>query len=212
MRGDISSGLFLVACEEYTPVVPKRSSKKKKPKYRFDLYLIRPGFVRGLHVDLMRTGIDFIGGSERALFPIRPGAAAALVDFGARKLVPLEGDLQVLSASEKHALLRRGNGLTLWTSQGEEPLPGEFSSLAPVVSSGAAVAVERTMYHLGDELRTWELPAAPLWLTPQGYALIPKKSAIEKRWAEGPLLLLAPPDGQGEKQGAGKEADPASAE
>src|SRR5690606_30418557 len=48
LGADENAGLFLVSCEDYSPVPPKPPPKKEKPKYRFDLYLLRPGLAKGL--------------------------------------------------------------------------------------------------------------------------------------------------------------------
>ncbi len=195
LHADAKTGLFLVACEEYTPVPPKivPAKNRPKPKYRFDMYLIRPGFVRSLKVDTMRTGIDHRGPRDQRFVPIRPGATAALVDFKKRKLVLLDGELQVLLSGPSGAVLRRGNTLRLWTERGEENVDLKFDTLDAVLTKGRAASIGKTMLRLDDELATWDLPAEPLAITEQGYALVPKKAPQMGAWPAGPLLLLGPP-------------------
>jgi hypothetical protein len=206
LRADITSGMFLIACEEYAPKPPPKTERNSKPKYRFDLYLIRPGFVRSLHADVMRTGVDFAGPPESRLFVVRPGAEAALVDFRARKMTPLPGHLQVLVTSPTGALLRRGRKLSLWSERQEENVDIDVPALAPLLIDGSAASVDHTMFLLNDELTSWNLPAAPLAITSQGYALIPKKAATLAHAAEGPLLLLGPPSSKKQEAPPGDEA------
>ncbi len=194
LHADEKTGLFLIACEEYTPVLPKTPPKTRtKPKYRFELYLVRPGFVRSLKVDTMRTGIDHRGPANQHFVPIRPGATAALVDFEKRTVIPLDGDLQVVLSNPTGAILRRGSELRLWTTRGEENIDLRVGALDPILTTVHAAAVSDTMLLLDGSLRTWKLPAAPLAITEQGYALVPKKAPRMGSWPEGPLLLLAPP-------------------
>src|SRR5690606_27989046 len=188
-----NAGLFLVSCEDYSPVPPKPPPKKEKPKYRFDLYLLRPGLAKGLGADTARTGVDFLGSTGDRLFPLRPGAQAALVDFGAGRLVTLEGDVQVLATGRRAALLRRGNKLSLWTKRGEEPVDAELNSLTQILTQEGAVSVGSTMFVLDDQLRTWSLPETPLMITQLGVALIAKKPPTLETWPQGPLLLLGAP-------------------
>jgi hypothetical protein len=195
LHADEKSGLFLIACEEYTPLAPPVApGARKTPKYRFDLYLIRPGFVRSLKVDTARTGVDYHGSGDQRLLALRPGATAALVDFKKRVLLPLEGELQVVLTSASAAVLRRGNRLHLWTPKGEEPIDLKVATLDPVLTTRETAAIGKTMLALGDTLRTWELPAAPLAITDHGYALVPKRAPELGSWPTGPLLLLAPPE------------------
>jgi hypothetical protein len=187
------NGTFLVSCEEYSLVPPKPPPKNEKPKYRFDLYLLRPGHVRSLGVDTARTGVDFLGDGEDRLFPLRPGAQAALVDFGAGHIISLEGDVQVLTTSKKSALLRRGNKLLLWTARGEEPIVVQMDSSTQVLTQKSAASVGNTVFVLDDPHLTWTLPDAPLAITNLGVALVAAKSATLDTWPLGPLLLVGRP-------------------
>lgn len=201
LRADQETGLFLVACEEYQPVLPSaesRARKKGPPKYRFELYLVRPGLVRSLKAEMARTGVDVPGPQDPLLFPIRPGADAGLVDFRSRSLTILAGEVHVLTTTETHALLRRGDRLSLWSAQGETPIQNRVPDLAQVLVEGPAVALDEKMFLLSDELKSWALPARPLAISAQGYALIPKKAPLPHHLAEGPLLLLAPPQAAGD--------------
>lgn len=192
---DEESGLFLIACEEYTPVVVKNSKETNKgpTKYRFDLHLVQPGFVRGLRADVARTGVDLRGQQQTNLFPLRPGAEAALVDFKARKLWPLESPTLVLATSGIHALLREQNTLSLWTSGKQEQLEFKAQALSLILSAGPTVAVEERVYLLGETLKSWSLPAPPLAITREGYALVPQHAVTSESWPIGPFVLLGPP-------------------
>src|SRR5690606_25071814 len=108
LHADVGTGLFLASCEEYRPSPDpelERRKKKAKPKYRFDLYLLRPGLVRDLDRDMMRTGVDVGPSSRTTLIPLRPGAEPALVDFQKKRLIPLESGEAVLATSARGALL-----------------------------------------------------------------------------------------------------------
>jgi hypothetical protein len=201
LRADPKTGLFLVACEEYKPVFSDktdRTEKKAPAKYRFELYLVRPGLVQGLKAEMARTGVDIPGPREPLLFPIRPGAEAALVDFRGRALSTLAGDVQILATTETQALVRRGDRLSLWSAHGEKPVEGHIPALAQVLVEGSAVALDEKMFLMDGQLETWTLPARPLAISAQGYALIPKKAPMPHHLAEGPLLLLAPPQKKGQ--------------
>jgi hypothetical protein len=194
LHADVATGLFLIACEGYTPLPPKRSKTRSKdpPKYRFVLNLVQPGFVRALRVDVARTGVDVVGSSQQNLLSIRPGSEAALVDFEARKLWSLGEDVVVLATSDHTALLRRGSSYFHWTRGKETKVSVETAPLARVVGEGPAVAVGDRAFLLGEALTTWTLPAPPLALNRQGYALVPQHEVREDSWPKGPFVLLGP--------------------
>ena len=197
LHADETTGLFVAACEDYAPVAakpPPKNKRKSPPKYRFDLYLLRPGFVRSLSADTARTGVDVKGQFPARFVPLRPGSAAALVDLQARQLVPLDPSAYVLSSGNHHALLRDDSGLKLWSPRGTENLDYPVSSLSRVLNAGSATAVDDRLFLLGDSFSTWKLPAAPLIISSGGFALVPSEPADEARWARGPLLLLGPPE------------------
>ncbi|GEM_PF-1185928 len=193
------NGLFLVSCEEYKPIIKKRKKSKrksrsrKKAKYRFDLYLVRPGFVRNLHGDVARTGVDILGNSADVLLPLRPGANAALVDFSRRTLITLSPSTYVLSTGRSHALVRRGENLFLWSRTGEQRVHVQLDPLAKVLSAGRAIALDSQVFLLGDDLTSWRLERPPLALSQAGYALVPEKWGNLNRWVHGPLRLVPPP-------------------
>lgn len=209
LRADEASGLFLAACEEYQPA-PQSSKAKKKgpPKYRFDLYLLRPGFVKPLRVDVARTGVDVHGPEESPLLALRPGTQAALLDFRKRELVVFEEGVEVLATGETQALLRRGKALSLLTRSGEQPLEGEAGPLTPLLSAHHSVALGTRVFTLGQALETFVLPGAPLALSPQGYALIPKQAGSLGAWPLGPLLLVGPPQTPEHKKADHTKAEP----
>jgi hypothetical protein len=200
LHADERSGLFLISCEEYRPVPERRSfaksnksSKPSKPKYRFDLFLVRPGFVRSLRADTARVGVDVLGRQGQRFFPIRPGAEAALVDFAGRRLLPLPGESFVLATGSGGVLLKMNRELKWWTPRGLEPIDQKVSSLDSVLSAGPVAAVADQLYLVDDELQSRGLPANPLFVSPSGHSLIPKESGTLLRWPRGPLLLLGPP-------------------
>lgn len=194
LHADESTGLFLISCEHYTPIAQRPSQKKKrKPEYRFDLYLVHPGYVRNLHADVARTGIDVKGEQASRFVALRPGAAAALVDFTSKKLFQLDEGSFVLSVGRKGALVRRDHQLLYWTVSSQIPLPQKMSSLTPVLQAPRVVVLDKTMYRLEETLHTDELSHPPLFVTALGYSLIPKEAGTLERWPRGPLLLLPPP-------------------
>ena len=165
LHSDETTGLFVAACEDYSPVATKTPPKNKRrspPKYRFDLYLLRPGFVRSLSADTARTGVDVRGQFPARFVPLRPGSTAALVDLQTRQLVPLDPSAYVLSAGNHHALLRDDSGLKLWSPRGTENLDYPVSSLSRVLNAGTATVIDDRLFLLGDSFSTWKLPAAAL--------------------------------------------------
>lgn len=197
LHADVGTGLFLASCEEYRPSPDpelERRKKKAKPKYRFDLYLLRPGLVRDLDRDMMRTGVDVGPSSRTTLIPLRPGAEPALVDFQKKRLIPLESGEAVLATSARGALLRRGSELFLFDGAARRPLPHKAPPLTPLMPRGSVVAVGRTVFQLTDaSIVSWELPAPPLALTDRGMALIPREAEASSRWARGPLTQVFAP-------------------
>ncbi len=194
LHADERTGQFLIACEEYEPT-GKRKVSNKKPKYRYDLYLIRPGHVRSLGADVARTGVDVLGTPTERYVPIRPGAAAALVDLKATKLITLEGDARILAVGRAGALIRRDNQLSLWLDEShpEEQLDYRLPALANVLTRPALVAVGTRIFDLRDGLSTWEVSAPPIALSDAGHALLAqgRYSRDEQGlWFHGPLSLV----------------------
>lgn len=202
LHADEASGQFLIACEEYKPVASpasqnkaeKSSKKRQPPKYRFDLYLIKPGRVRSLKVDTARTGVDVKGPQDLRLVPLRPGAQSAIVDVQQTKLTVFEGEVQVLATGAAGALLRRGNKLSLWRSAqvDEQALDYTITELMPVLARGSLVAVGNRVFDLSKTFKSWLLPGEPLELTRSGHALIPQLRSESGQFYEGPLALLPP--------------------
>lgn len=196
LHADEATGLFLVACEEYRPVLTKRSTAKKrksKPKYRFDLYLIRPGLVRSLKADTARTGVDVPGEQHSPFASLRPGREAALVDFKRLKLHHLESSSYVLATGQSQALIRKNDELYTWSPGSLEKLSFPISPLSRLLQNEAALAIDTRVFLLSSKLATWELPSPPLALSPLGYSLSPAEGETGQKWAEGPLILLGPP-------------------
>lgn len=195
LHADDATGLFVAACEDYTPVLEKplpAKPSKTTPKFRFELYLLRAGFVRSLPGDTARTGVDVKGPAHTRFVPLRPGTAAALVDLNAQKLIPLDPSVYVLAAGQGHALLRDENQLKLWSPRGTEHLDYPLSSLSLIMNVGKTTAIDDRIFFLDATLSTWKLPAPPIALSPLGYSLVPSEPASDSRWARGPLLLLGP--------------------
>ncbi len=194
LRADETSGLFLVACEEYQPTPGRKvDAKKTKPKYRFDLYLLKPGFVKPLGADVARTGVDVHGPQGQILTALRPGTQAALVDFRARTLIPLPEGVDVLATDDESALLRRGSAFSLWTKTGEKKMVFRAEPLTPLIGTGPAVALGDTIITLKGSTKTFKLSGEPLVISAQGYALIPRQAGSLSTWPLGPLLLMGPP-------------------
>jgi len=197
LHSDEKTGLFLVACEQYRPVPPakskSRSRKKTRPKFRFDLYLIRPGFVRNLKADMARTGVDVKGPEDTPWVSIRPGASAALVDFRKRTLSPLEGSAFVLATGTGGALIRRGKDLFHWDRGKEAPLNISWEEFSPVTTSSHSIALGSQLFNLDGELRHRTLIGSPLVINDAGFAVVPKEPGTSHRLPRGPLLLLPRP-------------------
>ncbi len=196
LHADERTGKFLIACEEYEPVLlrSKKTKRKTKPKYRFDLYLIRPGLVRSLKADMARTGVDVLGPQEQRYIPIRPGSTAALVDFDTSKLITIEGDVRVLGIGRAGALLRRANRLSLWldVAHPEETLDYDINTLDPVLVEGEYVSVGTRVFDLSGPLSSWELPGLPVTLSSSGHSVITSGASAQPHWYEGPMALVPP--------------------
>lgn len=202
LHADESSGRFVIACEEYEPTPkaepPRKKSAKKPPvppKYRFELYVIEPGHVVNLHAEVGRTGVDVHGASGQRYMPLRPGAAAALVDFKQARLHTLEGDAKVLGQGSAGVLIRRGNALTLWPGPGRPELPLEHraETWAEILEKGSIVSVAARLFDLTVPLRTWTIPQSPLAITETGHALYARRAPQLGVWAQGPFTLVPPP-------------------
>jgi len=203
LHADEASGRFVVACEEYqpsAPVEPPRKTAANKrppppPKYRFELYALKPGHVVNLHADIGRTGVDVHGRNVARFLPLRPGAAAALVDLKQARLHVLEGEAKILGQGHAGVLIRRGNALTLWPgpTQPELPLEHRAETWAQVLENGAIVAVAGRMFDLNIPHRTWTVPEPPLAITETGHALYARRAPQWGVWADGPFILIPPP-------------------
>lgn len=187
---------FLIACEEYEPVSKTvRKAARGQPKYRFDLYLVRPGFVRSLQADVARTGVDIQGPHLDRWFPIRPGASAALVDFLEARLDELDSEARIIAVGAGGALVRRGAKLSLFigAEHPEENVDRVVDALAPVLTRGSVATIGNQAFSLHGALTSWRLPAAPLAISQSGHVLIPNRPASSEHWPRGPLILLGPP-------------------
>lgn len=198
LHADEATGQFLIACEEYEPGAapspPPKSQKVSIPKYRFDLYLIKPGRVLSLKVDTARTGVDVRGQQGLRFVPIRPGAQSAVVDLKRAKLFAFDGDAQVLTTGPAGALIRRGNKLSLWhfDQTVEDVLDYQLTNLSSVLVRGSLVAVGARIFDLRQTFRSWLLPGEPIELTTSGHALIPAWRSGSEQIDQGPYMLLPP--------------------
>jgi hypothetical protein len=184
---------FLVSCEGYEPVPPaKKKGEKPAPRYRFDLNLVRPGFVRALQVEIARTGIDAQNTTHATLFPVRPGADSGLVDFHNQRFWPLDGAPLILATSDSSALLQRQNKYALWKNGSEQSLQLKTPALATVLQAGSTVSIGNEVLRLTPEFTRWTLPAPPLALTTEGAALVPQNEARPNTWPPGPFVLFGP--------------------
>lgn len=186
---------FLVACEEYRPVkgeAPKPSSKKKPPpaKTRFPVYLLKPGVVRDLDLEIMRSGVDVPPITGARFVTVRADAALLLVDLQKGRAELLETADRILLTTATDVLLTRGGRLVRWVDGKREEL-GPLGGLAPIVTSEAgALAVGTTMYVQSPgawETKTLERP--PLAIGP-GFALVPAAEGSVSRWARGPVSVV----------------------
>lgn len=187
---------FLIACEEYEPVAKaNRKLGRREPKYRFDLHLVRPGYVRSLNADVAKTGVDVKGQPLVRWFPIRPGASAALVDFQQAQLVELGAEARVIAVGAGGALIRRGDAVSLFlgADHPEENVDLRVADLDPVLTRGSVAVLGNRAFSLNNGLSAWRLPRAPLAISEDGHALIANEPAASDRWPRGPLLFIGPP-------------------
>ncbi len=191
---DPRSGWFLVSCEEYRPVKQaeaKRSSSKRPPppKTRFPLYLLKPGVVRDLDVDLMRFGVDVIPTPGQRFVAVRVEAGLLLVDFSKGKAELLQPADRVLLTTETDVLLASGRRLVR-SADGVRQELGAIGALDPVVMGPQELAVALTLYvQTGTSWQSQSLPGAPLALT-SDIALVPSEGPTATRWARGPLEII----------------------
>ena len=194
LGADAPTGWFLVACEGYRPVKqpdPKPSSKKRPPppKVRFPLYLLKPGVVRDLDLELMRVGVDIPPIPGQRFLAVRAEPGLLLVDFGKGRAELLPSADRVLLTTETDVLLSSGGRLMRW-SGGQRTEVGRIRELDVVLTGTESLAVGSTVYSRGATgFQATALPRAPIALT-GGFALVPAKEATVSRWATGPVELI----------------------
>jgi hypothetical protein len=200
---DERSGWVLVSCEEYRPTrapapPSPRAGRRPPPRLRFPLALVRPGAVRELELEMMRTGADVSSGPSPRLVSLRPGAEAVLLELTSATLYPLPESALVLVTGDDGALLATERGLVHWTKAAERRIAERPLSPVPLLLSRSSVAVGTRVYRLeSGSVTEWTLPAAPLALGAEGDALVPEERATPERWARGPLYWhAAPPPAQ----------------
>ncbi len=203
LHADDASGNFLISCEHYAPVYKKPSppggKKKSPPQYRFEVYLVRPGYVKSLKVDMARTGVDVRGAQGTRYVALRPGSSAALVDLSTSQLFALDEGTVVINTGKDGALLRRGSRLSYWTPTAESPLPQILDAWSSMLTEDTIAVLDRTFYRLGQGLQQQELRHIPLFVAPSGHTLTPREAGSLSRWPRGPLLLLPPPDADSDR-------------
>jgi hypothetical protein len=197
---DNQSGWFLISCEGYRPVKreePKPTSKKRPPppKVRFPLYLLKPGVVRDLDLELMRVGVDVPPVPGQRFIAVRAETGLLLVDIDKGKADLLPSADRLLLTTESDVLLASGGKLVRW-QDGKHSELGRIRAFDPVVTGTGALAIGGTVYvQNGTHWETAVLPRAPVALTP-GFALVPAKEATAKRWPGGPVEVVRIGTGQ----------------
>jgi len=204
LGADPTSGWFLVSCEEYRPVkredAKPRSSKKKAPppKVRFPLYLLKPGVVRDLDVELMRFGVDVPVQATTRFVAVRALAGLVLVDFSRGRADLLSPSDRVVLTTEREVLVASDGRLVRWAEGKRTPL-GTIGPLEPTLTGPNALAVGQRAHsccshlaageHAGGQWQTANLAAAPLALG-AGFALVPAVPGSSTRWARGPVSVV----------------------
>lgn len=210
LHADTKRDLFLVSCEHYALEKPKveetksaKGTKRKSapPKFRFELYLVAPGFVKDLEADLPATNYDRPPGDTPTLVPLRPGARNVLLDLEQRRLFELPPDDRILAVHEQKALVRRGTKLVLFDAklQKEREIATQVKTFPELLVAGRFVFVEPYLVDLADGTVRLEHRGAPLALTQSGHLLVPAQESTLEAWARGPLRWLDAANASDEK-------------
>lgn len=195
LHADPVRELFVISCEHYAPDPPKTDARKKgPPKYRFELYLVAPGFVGDLQADMAATRLDMQPNGSPRLVPLRPGPRSVLVDMERRRLIELRQDDRIVSTHGARALVRRGRKLLVYDAEKDRELPldGSIETFPEIRLGGRYVFVEPLLVDLVEARVTHRHSGAPLAVTESGRLLVPARAAEGESWAEGPLQWLGP--------------------
>jgi len=195
LGADATSGWFLVSCEEYRPVKrdePKSKGSKKRPpppKIRFPLYLLKPGVVRDLDVEIMRSGVDVPPRPEVRFLAVRSEAGLLLVDLGKGKTELLPTSDRVLLANETEVLLA-SSGRLVRSAGGQRQELGPLRDLDAIVTSAHGVSVGSSVYfRTGTTWQSSRVERPPLALGDE-FALVPAREPTTARWANAPLKVV----------------------
>jgi hypothetical protein len=200
LHADTERDLFLISCEHYAldkPKVEERKGTKRKsapPKFRFELYLVAPGFVKDLEADLPATNHDHESSGPADLVPLRPGARSVLIDLERRRLLELLPDDRIVSVHGPRALVRRGSKLVLFdaTTGKEQELAGRIATFPTLRARGAYAFVEPYLVDLTSGLVSQDPTSTPMLVTSTGRLLVPATPASAEEWARGPLRWIEP--------------------
>jgi hypothetical protein len=211
LGADPRTGWFLISCEEYRPIkgeAPKPSPKKKPPppKTRFPVYLLKPGVVRDVDLEIMRFGVDVPPVPGQRFTAVRSEAGLLLVDFAKGRAELLGTGDRLLLTTGTDVLLASSGKIVRWADGKRQEL-GPMGALTPIVASAAGGAgpsalavgpvlyVQRT-YESGAAgaapTGAWEsktLARTPLALG-AGFALVPAAEGTVSRWARGPVGVV----------------------
>lgn len=202
LEADERTGWFLIACEEYRPVKPapvkvKPGRRPPPPKLRFPLYLARPGGLRDLELETMRTGTDVPSRSVERYVALHVDGRPVLVDLEQGTPRLLDASQRVLTTTASGALLRDGEGLSFVGQAGSRTLAERAPALSRLQLARAFVAFDALVLQLtADGVTSSHLAAPPLHLTPTGHALVPKKAETESAWAVGPVSIQVLAEGE----------------
>lgn len=194
LEADEKSGWFLIACEEYRPVKPapakvKPGRKPPAPKLRFPLYLARPGGLRDLELETMRTGVDAPSRSAPRIVALHVDGRPVLVDLERGTKQDLGASQRILTTFGQRALVRDGERLSL--EGGGEPL--RLEARAPALSRlllgpNSATFDELLIHATTQSVESRALSAAPLALT-ASHVFVPQKAETDGAWAKGPVVI-----------------------
>lgn len=210
LHGDPTRELFLISCEHYALDPPKTEGRKKAPpKYRFELYLVAPGFVGDLQADVAATRLDRPPKGSPRLVPLRPGARSVLVDMDRRRAIDLRSDDRIVSTYGPRALVRRGRGLFVYDAERDRELPieGSIEAFPEIRGQGRYVYVEPVLVDLAEARAVLRHDTPPLAVSDDGRLLAPTRAADGESWAQGPLRWIAAPATSSDAPGATHSAD-----
>ncbi|MCH2110646.1 MAG: hypothetical protein MK135_15095 [Polyangiaceae bacterium] len=182
---DLRKNAWLVSCEElHWDKKKTKRSRKKKPRYRFDLYVVGHPPVRSLHLEMAKAGIDAFPQAQSRYLTVRAGADHVVVDLWKKSSRALEKKAQIIAISDQGLLLRRSQAIFWQTDQGKETRLGASPAFSRIEGRRSWAIVGDIAYQLPTAAQElpgrYQLPEVPATLTDLGWVYYFDRS--EKKW------------------------------